>query len=138
MKDAKGHGSDGGTGKVLDRSLAFNPAAHQSMVQKVLATGDVHAAMAHTVTGYDRQQQGRADIKGDYHNPNALGLYLGAVERAAADIKSGASHADAINNNFNGPLANRLHKSLKTGGKDKDSMRRDSFRAKVGDPNARF
>lgn len=130
MKDAKGHGSDahGGTGKVLDRSLAFNPAAHQSMVQKVLASGDVHGAMAHVVTGYDRQQQGRADIKGTYHNPNALGLYLGAVERAATAIKSGVPHADAINQHFNGALANKLHKALGTGGKDIDSMRREKFK----------
>lgn len=119
MKDAKGHGSDakGGVG-----------AAHQSMVQKVLASGDVHGAMAHAVTGYDRQQADRAAAKGSYYNHNALGLYLGAVERAAAEIKSGKSHADAINNHFNGSLANRLHKALKTGGRDVDSQRRETFK----------
>lgn len=152
MKDAKGHGSDGKGGGVFNRDSArefanrigltsdskVQAAAHQSMVGKVLASGDVHGAMAHAVTGYDRQQSERATTKGSYYNHNALGLYLGAVERAAKDIKSGTPHVDAINSHFNGALANRLHKALKTGGKDIDSMRRDSFRSSVGNTKARY
>lgn len=135
MKDAKGHGSEahGSYQNVSDKPLVSNAArdaaaAHQSMVQKVLANGDTHGAMAHVVTAYDREQMGRSSGKGRYYNPNALGLYLGAVERAAGEIKGGASHGDAINNNFNGPLANRLHKALKTGGRDVDSQRRETFK----------
>ncbi len=106
-KDAQGHGSDasGGVGP-----------AHQSMVRKLVAAGQVHAAMAHAVTGYDRQQQARAQRPGGYYNPNAIGHYLGAVQNASKAIAGGVSHADAINQHFNGPLANRLHKALGTGG----------------------
>src|SRR5271170_609519 len=106
MKDAKGHGSDSKGGTSLTKQFgAGEMAAHQTMVRKTLATGDAHAALAHAVTGYDRQQQARAEVKGTYYNPNALGIYLGGVQRAADDIKSGSSHADAINNHFNGGLA---------------------------------
>ena len=87
------------------------------MVRKVLAAGDVRGAMAHSVTGYDRQQEAKAVGQGSYYNQYALPQYLGAVERASKDIAGGASHADAINNNFNGALANRLHRDLGTGGK---------------------
>jgi|SRR5208283_1870300 len=125
-KDAKGHGSEsrgGGT----DRD---GYAAHQSMVRKVLATGDVQSAMAHAVTGYDRKQQEMAASpnRGGYYNPNALGLYLGGVQRAVKDINGGMSHADAINNNFNGALARHLHRSLGTGDTDVDTKRRAAFK----------
>ena len=129
MKDEKGHGSDPRGGTALTKQ--FGPgetAAHLSMVRKVLATGDVHGALAHAVTGYDRQEQARAEVKGTYYNPNALGIMLGGVQRAAESIKAGASHADAINNEFNGGLARSLHKALRTGGTDVDTMRRRSFR----------
>jgi hypothetical protein len=129
MKDEKGHGSDAKGGTALTKQ--FGPgemAAHQSMVRKTLATGDVHGALAHAVTGYDRKEQARAEVKGSYYNPNALGIYLGGVQRAAESIKAGKSHAEAINNEFNGSLANHLHKSLKTGGTDVDTMRKRSFK----------
>jgi hypothetical protein len=119
MKDAKGHGSE---------AKGAGEAAHQSMVRKTLASGDVHAALAHAVTGYDRQQSARAEAKGTYYNPNALGIYLGGVQRAVNDIRGGANHADAINNNFNGGLARSLHKTLGTGGTDVDTMRKRSFK----------
>ncbi len=121
-KDAKGHGSDpkGGGG--------FDPAAHKRMVGKVLASGDVRGAMAHTVTGYDRQQQARSEAKGTYYNQYALPQYLGAVDRAHTDILRGVSHADAINNHFNGSLARTLHKNLGTGGTDVDTMRRERLK----------
>lgn len=123
MKDAKGHGSDGKGSGPLEGG-----AAHQGLVQKILATGDVHGAMAHAVTRYDREQADRSAKKGSYYNPNAIGLYLGGVEHVAAAIKGGVSAGTAINSHFNGSLANRLHKALKTGGKDVDSMRRESFK----------
>ena len=102
--------------------------AHQTMVRKTLANGDVHAALAHAVTGYDRQQQARASAKGGYYNPNALGIYLRAVEGAASDIKGGMTHANAINNHFNGGLARSLHKTFKTGSTDIDTMRKPTFK----------
>ena len=128
-QDAKGHGSDarGGQTVYAKSGGALGP-AHQSMIRKVLATGDVHGAMAHAITGYDRQQQARSDLKGTYYNPNTLGLALGAAERAAKDIRGGASHADAINNHFNGGLARTLHKALGTGGTDVDTMRAERFK----------
>lgn len=121
MKDAKGHGSNAHGG-------LEGGAAHQSMVRKMLAAGDAHAALAHAVTRYDREQEARASGKGRYYNPNALGLYLGRVEDVAKAMKSGVPHADAINANFNGALANRLHKVFGTGGKDVDTMRREKFK----------
>ena len=135
-KDAKGHGSEARGGAATDRD---GYAAHQSMVRKVLASGDVHSAMAHAVTGYDRKQQERAasisrvvpwgqGLRGGYYNSNALGLYLDAVGRAVKDINGGASHADAINNNFNGALARHLHRSLGTGSTDVDTQRRAAFK----------
>jgi len=129
MKDAKGHGSDSKGGTALTKQFgAGEMAAHQSMVRKTLAAGDTHAALAHAVTGFDRQQSARAEAKGTYYNPNALGLYLGRVGDVVKDIKGGASHADAINNNFNGALANHLHRTLQTGGTDVDTMRKRSFK----------
>lgn len=122
MKDPKGHGSDAKGGPLE------GGAAHQSMVRKMLAAGDARGALAHAVTRYDREQSDRADRKGGYYNPHALGLYLGAVDRAHDSLKKGASHTDAINEHFNGPLANRLHKAFKTGGKDVDSTRREKFK----------
>ena len=129
MKDEKGHGSDPRGGTALTKQ--FGPgemAAHQSMVRKVLASGNVAGALTHAVTGYDRQQQARAEAKGTYYNRNALGIYLGGVERAVEAIKAGKSTADAINDAFNGGLARALHKALKTGGTDVDTMRRQSFK----------
>jgi hypothetical protein len=110
-KDKSGHGSE-------KRGVG---AAHQSMVRKVLATGNVGAAMAHSVTGFDRQQQARASGPGklgnSYYNPYALPQYLGAAHEAAQKVAGGMSHADAINEHFTGQLANRLHRDLQTGGK---------------------
>jgi hypothetical protein len=130
MKDEKGHGSEArGGGTALTKQ--FGPgemAAHQSMVRKMLASGNVSGALTHAVTGYDRKEQARAEVKGSYYNPNALGIYLGGVQRASESIKAGKSHADAINNEFNGGLARSLHKSLRTGGTDVDTMRRRSFK----------
>lgn len=117
MKDAKGHGSE-----------LHGGAAHQSMVRKTLVAGDVHGALAHAVTRYDREQSDKADRKGSYYNPNALGLYLGRVGDVAKAIKGGMPAEHAINANFNGALANRLHKVFKTGGKDVDSQRRETFK----------
>jgi hypothetical protein len=128
-KDAGGHGSESRGGTALTKQ--FGPgemAAHQSMVRKVLASGDVHRALSHAVTGYDRKEQARAEVKGSYYNPNALGIYLWGAQRAAESIKKGVSHADAINNEFNGGLARSLHKALGTGGTDVDTMRRKSFK----------
>jgi len=130
MKDAKGHGSEPKNAGGTALTKQFGPgelAAHQSMVRKVLATGDVHAAMAHAVTGYDRKEQARAEVKGTYYNPNALGIMLGRVPDVVKDIKSGMSHGDAINKNFNGGLARSLHKALGTGGTDVDTMRKKSW-----------
>jgi hypothetical protein len=131
MKDAKGHGSDPRNAGGTPLTKQFGPgemAAHQTMVRKVLASGDVHGALAHAVTGYDRKEQARAEVKGSYYNPNVLGIYLGGAQRAAESIKKGASHADAINNEFNGGLARSLHKALGTGGTDVDTMRKRSFK----------
>ena len=126
-KDAKGHGSEARGGAATDRD---GYAAHQSMVRKVLASGDVNSAMAHAVTGYDRKQQEMAASpnRGGYYNPNALGLYLGGVDRAMKDIQGGKSLPDAINNHFNGGLARTLHKALGTGGTDVDTMRAERFK----------
>ena len=129
MKDEKGHGSDPRGGTALTKQ--FGPgelAAHKSMVRKMAAAGDVGGALAHAVTGYDRQQQARADVKGSYYNPNALGIMLGGASRAAESIKAGNNPAEAINNEFNGSLANHLHRSIGTGGVDVDTMRRRSFK----------
>lgn len=120
-KDAKGHGSE-------TRGTLEGGAAHQSMVRKLLTAGDVHAALSHAVTRYDREQEARAGAKGSHYNRYALGLYLGRVEDVAKAIKGGTPHADAINANFNGSLANRLHKALGTGGKDVDTLRRAKFK----------
>lgn len=120
-KDEKGHGSEA-------RGVLEGGAAHQSAVRKMLAAGDVHSALSHAVTRYDREQSARASAKGTYYNPNAIGLYLGRAADTAKAIKGGALHADAINANFNGSLANRLHKALGTGGKDVDTLRRAKFK----------
>jgi len=132
-KDAKGHGSEKRGGSTFDSPAGRSGgvgAAHQSMVRKMLASGDVNSAMSHAVTGYDRKQQEMAASpnRGGYYNSNALGLYLDAVGRAVKDINGGASHADAINNNFNGALARHLHRSLGTGSTDVDTQRRAAFK----------
>jgi hypothetical protein len=107
MKDAKGHGSN-------NRGALPGAAAHQSMVRKVLASGDVHQAMAHALTRYDREQSHKASQGRGYYNQYALPQYLGAAERIMTDIKAGKPHADAINAHTSGAVANRLHKALGT------------------------
>lgn len=105
MKDPKGHGSNskGVPGR----------AAHQSMVRKTLATGNVENAVAHSLTRYDREQQAR----GKDYNTYALGHYLAAAGRIGESVKGGSTIADAINEHTNGSLANRLHTDLQTGAK---------------------
>lgn len=119
MKDAKGHGSNS--------KGASEAAAHQSMVRKVLASGNFGSALSHSITGFDRKQQARADATGGYHNQNFLGIALGRVDDTAKAVKNGTSTADAINQNFNGALARHLHKQLGTGGTDVDTQRKKLF-----------
>jgi len=66
-----------------------------------------HHRMIHSVTQYDRTQE-----KKSYYNPYALPQYLGAVQRTTEHIKNGMDPSEAINRNFNGSLAARLHKHL--------------------------
>jgi hypothetical protein len=114
----------------------FDKKAHKGLVRKLLASGDLHGAMAHSVTGYDRQQQERASkSRHGYHNPYAIGLYLKAVGHAHDDIKLGKSTEEAINNNFNGGLARHLHRELGTGGTDVDAMRRKKANEQHDNPN---
>ena len=83
----------------------------------------IHQQLAHAVTRYDRRQEDAAKKNPKrYHNPHALGLYLGAAERAHEDIKKGMSVVDAVNTHFNGSLANHVHKALKTGGRYKEGV----------------
>jgi hypothetical protein len=89
--------------------------------------------MVHSVTRYDRKQQEKASTDPKhYHNPHALGQYLGAVDRAHEDMTKGFSPADSINHHFNGTLANHLHKHCGTGGVDKDSMKKIHEKEVVG------
>jgi hypothetical protein len=98
------------------KPLAFDvEAALRTEAKNPLADLSIHSQLAHAVTRYDRRQQ-----SSKYHNPHALGLYLGAAERAQNDIKGGKSVVDAINTHFNGSLANHIHKTLKTGGRYKE------------------
>jgi hypothetical protein len=73
--------------------------------------------LTHAVTRYDRRREGKRG-----YNPHALPLYLRAADDTHEDIKKGHSVADAVNNNFNGPLANHIHKMLNTGGKARESV----------------
>lgn len=110
MKDAKGHGSN---------ARLEGGAAHQRMVRKTLEAGDTHRALAHSLTRYDREQEHKASQGRGSHNPYALGLYLGRAQDVADAVKGGTKLGDAINQHFNGPLANRLHRDLGTGMKSK-------------------
>jgi hypothetical protein len=70
--------------------------------------------MVHSVTSYDRSRQNKKD-----YNHYALGHYLAASDRAHQDMLNGVSPTDAINRQFNGALARRLHKHLGTSQADK-------------------
>lgn len=105
MKDPKGHGSN-------PKSVPGR-AAHQSMVRKTYAAGNVEGAVAHSLTRYDREQQAR----GKNYNVYALGHYMGAASKIAESVKSGSVIQDAINEHTSGSLANRLHTDLQTGAK---------------------
>jgi hypothetical protein len=112
MKDAQGHGSNG-------KGALEGAAAHKRMVQKFVQGGNTHAAIVHTLTRYDREQQDRTarGVKGAYYNPYALGHYMAAAGRISEDIGKGVKPGQAINNHVTGGIANRLHKALGTGEK---------------------
>ena len=79
-------------------------------------TPDSHKLrLVHSVTQYDRQNEARAERKGQKHNIYALGHYLAAVDRVHDDLKAGVHPAEAVDNHFNDNLAMRLHKHLGTG-----------------------
>src|SRR5713226_1723145 len=79
-------------------------------------TPDSHKLrMVHSVTQYDRQNEARAERKGQKHNIYALGHYLAAADRVHDDLKAGVHPIQAVDNHFNDNLAMRLHKHLGTG-----------------------
>jgi len=79
-------------------------------------TPDSHKLrLVHSVTQYDRQNEARAERKGQKHNIYALGHYLAAADRVHDDLKAGVHPIQAVDNHFNDNLAMRLHKHLGTG-----------------------
>lgn len=87
-----------------------------------------HALIIHTLTQFDREQLARAQKnRRAFYNHYALAQYMIAADRLESDLSTGMSVAGAINANFNGALARRLHKALKTGDTDIDSKRRVLF-----------
>jgi len=79
-------------------------------------TPDSHKLrMVHSMTQYDRQNEARAERKGQKHNIYARGHYLAAADRVHDDLKAGVHPIQAVDNHFNDNLAMRLHKHLRTG-----------------------
>jgi len=59
----------------------------------------IHAAIMHAITAYDQRQ-----ARGKYYNPNALGLYCGAMNDAFAAVQGGTALRAALVRHFTGRL----------------------------------
>lgn len=69
---------------------------------------DIDFVLGHAVTRYDRLQEKRK-----FYNPNALGIYLQAVEEVVKDVKSGRGrdNVSIIRNYFLKPMVNSVIKN---------------------------
>ncbi len=80
------------------------------------------------VTEYDRKEFERSQRNPRaYHNPNALGMYHDAVDRACEAIQQGQDARSALVDNFCGRL---LDKVLKAVGEPKSSQAEQRIRGK--------
>lgn len=68
---------------------------------------DIRQTLVHAATEYDRTQLGKRS-----YNIYALSQYLGAVDRTMAEVDKGTPIRQALLNNFQGRLLDRLLKAV--------------------------